>query len=262
MRSERSVEETESSETTKGTNLSFLEHLDDLRGRILRIVIMLLLGTVICYLKAQDMLQFLLIPVHSTETGPALEIIYIAPFEAFMVQLKIAFLAAIFLSSPYNFLQIWLFISPGLKPKEKRYALPFVLSTVIFFTLGVYVAWLILPMAITFFKSFIVPGSIEAFWTMDAYTDILVKMFLGFGLIFESPIIVFFLAKLGILSPKAIIKPWRFIVVGVFLIAGFLTPGPDIVSQLLLACTMLFLYIISIVITIIFYPGIKKGLAG
>ena len=245
-----------------GPNLTFWEHLEELRSRLIRIVIMIVVGTGICYLKSQEMLMFLLGPVWSEETGPRVVLQYIAPFEAFMVQLKIAFLAAIFLGLPYNFYQLWRFIAPGLKPKERRWVVPFLFFTVLFFAVGAWFAWIILPAAIAFFKSFMLPGMVEARWTLDAYSDLVLKMFLGFGLVFETPILIFFLARFGLVSAKSLVKPWRFIIVGIFIVAGFITPGPDVVSQLLIAGPMLVLYVISIFIALAVYPRSKKKMAG
>lgn len=225
--------------------MTFLEHLDELRGRLIRIAIAIIIGSIISYFKINLLMSILLKPAG----GP---LIYISPFEAFVVQLKVAIISGIVITLPYTLFEIWGFISPALHRKEKRFIIPFILSSLFLFSSGIFFAYFLLPYAMTFFRSF-ESDMLKANWTIGKYMDFLIKMFLGFGLVFETPIIIFFLAKFRIISPEFLIKKWRIIIIIIFIVAAFITPGPDIFSQLVLAVPLIFLYIISIFVAKIAY---------
>jgi len=225
--------------------MTFLEHLDEFRGRLIRIAIAIVLGAIVSYFKIDLLMSILLKPAQ----GP---LIYISPFEAFVVQLKVSIISGIIITLPYTLFEAWGFISPALHKKEKRFVIPFILSSLILFATGIFFAYYLLPYAMRFFRSF-ESDMLKANWTISKYMDFLIKMFLGFGFVFETPIIIFFLAKFGIVSPEFLTKKWRIIVISIFIIAAFITPGPDIFSQLVLVVPLILLYIISIFIAKIAY---------
>jgi sec-independent protein translocase protein TatC len=230
--------------------MSFWDHLEELRFRLIRIIIAIVIGLIVSYYFASRIFEFLMTPA-------GVDMQYITPMEAFLVYLKIALICGIIVTLPYTSFQIYRFFAPAMRRKEKLYAIPFVFFTMLFFSAGVYFAWKVLPIAMNFFKSF-QSQSVKANWTVSKYTDFLMKMFLGFGLVFETPILVFFLAKLGILSPRAMLSKWKYFVIGIFIIAAFITPGPDIFSQMLLAGPLLVLYFLSILVAKFAYPKEKK----
>jgi len=225
--------------------MTFLDHLEELRMRLIRIAIVIAIGMAISYIKIDLLLKILLKPACGL-------LIYISPVEAFVVQLKVALVSGLIITLPYTSFEIWGFISPALYRKEKRFAIPFVVSFITLFAIGVFFAYLLLPYAMKFFRSF-EGETLKATWTISKYMDFLIKMFLGFGLVFETPIIVFFLARMGVLSPQTMISKWKYFVISIFIVAAFVTPGPDIFSQLVLALPLTLLYLLSILIAKIAY---------
>lgn len=234
-----------------GDRMSFWEHLEELRSRLIRIIIAVIIGLIASYYFSGRILAFLVVPA-------GIDLQYITPMEAFLVHLKVALICGIIVTLPYTSFQMWRFFAPGMRRREKLYTVPFVFFTVVFFTLGVYFAWRILPIAMAFFRSF-QSDTLKAQWAISKYMDFLLKMFLGFGLVFETPIVVFFLARIGILSPGAMLSRWKYFVMGIFVIAAFITPGPDIFSQLLLAGPLLGLYFLSIIVAKFAYPKENKS---
>jgi sec-independent protein translocase protein TatC len=234
--------------------MTFLEHLEELRQRIIRVVIALAVGTAACFYFAGRILNLLLAPA-----GTYFQ--YFTPAEAFVVHLKVAFFSAIVVTSPYTFWQVWRFVSPGLLPKEKRFAIPFVFFTVLCFAAGVAVGYTLLIPAMKFFRSFETDRLI-ALWSLDAYVSLVTRLMLATGLVFETPVLVFFLAKLGIVSPGMMLKGWRYVVVAAFILAAVLTPTADPITCSALAAPLLLLYLVSVVVAWIFYPRRKRKPAG
>jgi len=237
-----------------GSKMSFLEHLDELRKRLIYIVYSLLLGCAVAYIFITRIFDFIMKPMYTliqTPTGGA-KLMYTAGAEPFMLYIKIGFLAGIFLSSPLILWQIWKFIAPGLYSHEKKFAIPFVvLSTVFFVTGGLFSHYVAFPVTWQFFNSFstdymvFVPKIDEAF---GLYT----KMLLGFGLIFQMPTLVFFLARMGVVTAHFLLKYFKYAFLIIFIIAAVISPGTDMMSQIVMAVPMLGLYIISIAIAYIF----------
>ena len=172
--------------------------------------------------------------------------------EPFMLWIKIGFLAGIFIASPLILWQVWKFIAPGLYSHEKKFAIPFVLMSTIFFVAGgLFAHFVAFPVTWRFFGSFatdymkFVPKIDEAF---SLYT----KMILGFGAIFEMPTLVLFLARLGVVSGRMMLKYFKYAFLAIFIIAAVISPGTDMASQLVMAVPMMGLYVISIAIAFIF----------
>ena len=238
-----------------GSKMSFLEHLDELRKRLIYIVYSLIAGCAIAYVFITKIFDFIMKPMYEilkvTPTGGA-KLMYTAGPEPFMLYIKIGFLAGIFLSSPLILWQIWKFIAPGLYTHEKKFAIPFVfLSTVFFLAGGLFSHYIAFPVTWQFFNSFgndymiFVPKIDEAF---GLYT----KMMLGFGVIFEMPTLVFFLARMGVVSGQFLLKYFKYAFLIIFIVAAVISPGTDMMSQVVMAIPMLALYIISIAIAFIF----------
>jgi sec-independent protein translocase protein TatC len=226
--------------------LTFLEHLEEFRQRLIRILIAAAVGTAAAFYFARQLVHLLLAP-------GGVKFIYVKPAEAFTVYLAVSFIAGLVVASPYIFWEIWRFVRPGLLPRERRFAVPFVGATTLCFVVGVVFGYYLLFPAMRFFRSF-ASTDLTAQWTIGSYASLALRLVLATGLIFEAPVVVYFLARLGILSHRTLLAKWRIIVVGVFIVAAVLTPGPDMFTQTLLAIPLLLLYVISIVVAALAYP--------
>jgi sec-independent protein translocase protein TatC len=232
----------------EGGRMSFLEHLDEFRRRILyalyavvasAVVVFAFIGPLFDYMKGYFM----------ANGG---ELIYTHPTEGFMLQLKIGLLAAVLMASPFVFSQLWMFIAPGLYAKEKRVVVPFVFFSTLLFLGGAAFAHLqAFPIMWQFFASFedellsFMPTIREAF---SLYT----KIILGLGLVFQMPMLIFFLARFGIVTPRFMVRKFKYAVLLMFVVAAIITPTPDIATQLLFVAPMLVLYVISIGVAWVF----------
>lgn len=234
--------------------MTFLEHLEELRVRLLWILGAAAVGTAVAFFYSKRLVAFLLAP-----GGGKFQ--YIKPAEAFIVYLACSFVAGLVLVSPFIFYQLWRFIGPGLKPREKRVALPFIFFTTLCFAAGVaFGYWLLFP-AMRFFRSF-QTEDLVANWTLGSYASLALRLVLATGLIFEAPVIVYFLARLGVVSPRTLVAKWQYIIVALLIVAAALTPGPDVFTQVLLAVPLILLYLISIAVAFLAYPRDKKGTTG
>jgi sec-independent protein translocase protein TatC len=190
--------------------------------------------------------------------GLAEKLVYLNPTDPFNLYLKIAMLAGLFLTSPFVLYQVWMFISPGLYRNEKRYVMPFMVSTITLFTLGGYFGYKIAyPRALDFFIGF--SGQFQPMITVGEYTQLFLSIVLGMGLIFEMPILVFFLAFMGIMTPSFMIKNFRYAILVIFVLAAIVTPTPDIVNMCVFAAPMLALYALSIGVAYIVHPKQRQA---
>ena len=234
-----------------GAKMSFLEHLDELRKRLIYICFSLLGGCLVAYIFIQRIFDFIMKPMQNMLPGGNTLIFTNGP-TVFMLYVKIGFIAGIFIASPLVLWQIWQFISPGLYTHEKKFAIPFVmLSTIFFVTGGLFAHYVAFPWTWKFFISFttdylvFMPKVDEAF---SLYT----KMLLGFGAIFEMPTLVFFLARMGVVTGGFLLRYFKYAFLIIFIIAAVISPGTDMMSQVIMAVPMLGLYVISIAIAYIF----------
>jgi len=235
--------------------MSFLEHLDELRKRLIYIVYSLIAGCAVAYIFIGRIFDFIMRPMQEMLPHDAVgygKLIYTAGAEPFMLYIKIGFIAGVFFASPLILWQVWKFIAPGLYTHEKKFAIPFVLmSTIFFVTGGLFAHYIAFPWTWKFFISFstdymvFIPKIDEAF---ALYT----KMLLGFGIIFEMPTLVFFLARMGVVTAGMLLRYAKYAVLVIFIVAAVVSPGTDMMSQLIMAIPMLGLYAISILIAFIF----------
>ena len=171
--------------------------------------------------------------------------------------MKVSFLTAIFATAPFIFLQVWYFVAPGLYQKEKKNVIPFVLFTSLFFGGGAAFAYFVVfPFACNFFLK--LGSDFQALITVDQYFSLAIRIILGIALIFELPTLVFFLAKMGIITAKMMIKYFKYAVLLIFIIAAVITPTPDMITQSILAAPMLALYGVSILIALVVGKKKKK----
>jgi sec-independent protein translocase protein TatC len=224
--------------------MSFLEHLDELRKRLVHIAAYLAIGFLACWFLHRQIYDFLSAPlVKSLPIGQKL--VYTNVTDTFTVYMKVSFLAGIFLTIPFSLFEVWKFIAPGLYRKEKRYIVPFLVSSVFLFILGgAFCYYIVLPST---FKFLIDLGSSwQPMITIAEYLDFINMMLLGFGLIFEMPIIASFLAIFGLISASFLWNKFKYAIVGIVALAAIISPTGDAFNLLLWSAPMVLLYIISI----------------
>lgn len=227
-----------------GEPMGLMDHLTELRARLVRCCIAVIIGFAICWAVVDPIFDLLIKPLLAVlPDGTHAQ--YTTLPEAFFTRMYIAFVAGVFLASPVIFYQIWAFVAPGLYDEEKRHILPVaILSAIFFMAGGAFCYFIVFPFAFSFFVSYSTPDIVITPKVSD-YLSFVLKLLIAFGLIFEMPIFTFFLARMGILTADMMRKGRRYAIVGIFILAAILTP-PDVLSQLLMACPMLILYEASI----------------
>lgn len=231
-----------------------IEHLTELRKRILWSAVIMLVGTGICYLFVEDIYGFLVQPL-ADAMGPhdSQRLIYTNLTEAFFTYMKVAVFAGCFLTFPFLATQFWLFVSPGLYKRERSAVLPFLIGApIMFFLGGALVYYIVIPNAWKFFLSFqssgsetVLPIMLEA--KVGDYLDLVMVLIFAFGLAFQMPIILALLAKAGVITADWLADKRRYAIVLIFIVAAIITP-PDIISQIALAIPLVALYEISIIL--------------
>jgi sec-independent protein translocase protein TatC len=237
--------------------MTFLEHLEDLRKRLFYSFVALFIGFVPGWIFAKQLYAILARPV--TQYLPeGTKLAFTTLTAPFMLYMKVAFLASLFFMSPFVFLQVWYFVAPGLYRKEKKYTVPFVLMTTFFFSLGALFAYFIVfPWACRFFLT--LGRDFQPVITVDQYFGFALKVILGIALVFELPTLVFFLAKMGLVTARWMVRNFKYAVLLVFVIAAVITPTPDVITQSIVAIPMLALYGLSILIALAVGRGKKKA---
>jgi sec-independent protein translocase protein TatC len=237
--------------------MTFLEHLEDLRKRLFYSFVALFIGFVPGWVFAKDIYAILARPV-TRYLPEGTKMAFTTLTAPFMLYMKVAFLASLFVMSPFVFLQIWYFVAPGLYQKEKKYVIPFVLMTTFFFSLGaVFAYFIVFPWACRFFLT--LGKDFQAVITVDQYFGFSLKVILGIALVFELPTLVFFLAKMGLITARWMIRNFKYAVLLVFVIAAVITPTPDVITQSIVAIPMLALYGLSILIALMVGRGKDKA---
>lgn len=230
--------------------MSIIEHLTELRSRILYTLIGLVIGFVGAWFVIDFLFQFLLQPLqwgaqmHGADPEFA-DMHHKDVAEPFFVYIKTAFLAGAIVSAPVALYNLWMFIAPGLYDSEKQHVLPFVIFGTLFFVSGVSFAYfIVMPYGFNFLLTFASEVS-DPQLMMNEYFSIATKLMLGFGAVFQMPVLSMFLAKLGVITHRTLIDYWRIALVVAFLIAAMLTP-PDIFTQMLMAGPLVILYLLSV----------------
>lgn len=218
---------------------SLLEHLNELRIRLTWAIAGLVITTILSLTFAQQLLNFLIAPY-----GDRLQLL--RPTEGIEIYFKVSLMAGGILAMPFMLYQLWLFIAPGLEPRERKYVYIFVPSATILFLIGVVFTWyVLLPAAIIFLANFM-PEIFFTEWTGREYISFMTTFLFWIGVSFEMPLIVYFLARAGIVGPSLLREQWRFAVVGIAVLAAMVTPSVDPVTMLLTMIPLLILYVISI----------------
>jgi sec-independent protein translocase protein TatC len=237
------------------TTMGFLDHLEELRKRLVHSIVAVAVGFGVCWWKAEWLFGFAQRPIVGVlkKHGLPEKLVFLNPTDPFNLYLKVAALAGLFLTSPYVLYQVWMFISPGLYRNEKRYIVPFMVSTITLFVSGGYFGYrIVYPRALDFLIGF--GRQFQPMITITEYTQLFLSIILGMGLIFEMPILVFFLAFMGIMSPEFMVKNFRYSILIIFIIAAIVTPTPDIVNMCVFAAPMLVLYGLSIGVAWLVHP--------
>jgi sec-independent protein translocase protein TatC len=236
-----------------GSEMSFLAHLEELRTRLVRVFIAVAVGFVACYAFAKDIFWVLMKPMVDVLEGS--NFIYTYPPEAFFTYLKSALVAGFFLTSPYTFYQLWKFIAPGLYERERKYIIPIAIFTAVFFTTGALFGYFVVfPFGFEFFAGF-TAENIEFTPKLSEYFGFSLKLLFAFGMVFELPIFVFFLARLGLVTAQGMRKKRKYAILIAFICSSLLTP-PDPFTQLLMAGPIIVMYEFSVIVAKIF--GRKK----
>jgi sec-independent protein translocase protein TatC len=226
----------------KQVSLTFFEHLDELRKRLLICAGALLGGTALAYLYADPLLEWLISPIQ----GRIGEFYFFSPAEGFMIKIKTAFLAALVLTSPVILSQIWLFVAPALHGKEKRLMLPLALVTSLLFVSGaLFCFYWVVPTALEFLIG-METVFLKPMISMTEYLGFLSMMLLAFGIAFNMPVFVMAFVGMGWVDARGLNRYQKQAIVLIFILAAILTPGPDIASQLLLAAPLLVLFELSV----------------
>ncbi len=236
--------------------MTLLEHLEELRNRLVKVIIGIFLGTLACVPLSRQLFNYIMLPLfHSLPEGS--KMIYTSPHEAFFVYLKTALISGIFLTLPFSFYQIWLFVKPGLYPEERKYIIPIAISSALLFISGALFGYFVIfPYAYTFFMSFS-NIHISPMISMKEGLSFAIRILIAFGLVFELPLIIFFLARLGLVTSKTLKKYRKYAILIAFIVSAILTP-PDAVTQILMAVPLIILYEVGIWIAFLFGKERKK----
>lgn len=219
--------------------MPFMEHLVELRTRLMRMVVAVAIGFSIAFWFSPYLLRFIKRPLKA-------ELVFLAPTEAFFVNVKLALFAAIILALPVILLESWRFVAPGLLEREKQLTLPFVISATFLFLLGAAFCYVIvLPFGIQYLLSYATPD-LRPMISVGNYVSFATRFMLAFGAVFEVPLVMFFLTLLGVVTPAVLARNRKYAILITFIVAAIVTPGPDVVSQILLGVPMMGLYELSI----------------
>ncbi len=240
--------------------MSFLDHLEELRRRLIYSIIGAAVGFFVCWGYAENIFGLMQKPIMEAlhRHGMPEKLVYLNPTEPFNLYLKIGFMAGIFVASPFILYQLWMFVSPGLYRNEKRYVVPFMVSTIALFLSGGFFGYkMVYPAALDFLIGY--GRQFQPMITVGEYTDLFMTIVLGLGAVFELPIVVFFLALMGVVTAGWMWRNLRYAILAIFVIAAILTPTTDILNMCLFAAPMIVLYILSIGVAWFVHPKQRRA---
>lgn len=224
--------------------MSLVEHLEELRSRILRSILAVALAFTVCWFFVEDIANFLAQPLYNVLPQDT-RLTFLGVTDPFIIYVKVAALAAVFIASPALLFQAWRFVAPGLYRREKRRAVPFIVAGTLFFVGGgAFAYYVAFPFAVEFLI-----GMGEAFQpmiTVERYFRFLLYVILGLGLMFELPIFIFLLAQMGVVTPRFLMRHFKWAVLLIFVAAAFVTPTPDVVNLCLFALPTIVLYLLGV----------------
>jgi sec-independent protein translocase protein TatC len=230
--------------------MSFLEHLEELRQRLIHSLVALLVGFAACWGFHKRIFTFLTLPLR--QAHPDVSFIYTSPTEMLMLYMKMSFFVGIFAAAPFVLYQIWAFVAPGLYPHEKAYAVPFIGFGSLFFLGGAAFGhfWLF-PLTFSFLGEF--AGTDARFMPkVGEYFTFYSWFLLGLGAVFQLPVVIFVMARIGLVTPRFLLRNFKYAVLIAFAVSAVITPTPDVVTQSMLAVPMLGLYLLGILVAWLF----------
>jgi sec-independent protein translocase protein TatC len=239
--------------------MGFLEHLEELRKRIIWSIVYIGAGFSACYWWHEQIFGWMQAPIVFAlkRHNLPVNLVYTNPTDPFNMYLKISLIVGIFVASPFVLYQVWAFIAPGLYKNERRYVAPFMFSTVGLFLAGGFFAYkMVYPAALDFLIDY--SKQFTPMITINEYTDLFMTIVLGLGVVFEMPILVFFLAMFGIVSPGWMWRNLRYSILVIFIIAAVITPTTDIMNMCIFAAPMIILYLVSIGVAYLVHPKQRK----
>lgn len=240
--------------------MSFLEHLEELRKRLVYSAIAIAVGSLICWFYVERIYDFIQRPILDAlaRDGMVAKLTFLNPVDPFNLYLKTAFFAGLFITSPFVLYQVWMFISPGLYRKEKRYVFPFMFSTVFLFLSGGWFGYrMVFPDALKYLIG--LGKQFQPMITIGEYTELFLTVIIGLGVVFEMPILVFFLSLMGVVTAGWMWRNIRYAILAIFVVASILAPTPDISTMCIFAAPMLGLYLASIGIAWFVHPDQRKA---
>ncbi len=224
--------------------MTLLEHLDELRKRVMKALIAPAIAFIGCWSFRERIGDFLARPIYEV-LPEGTKLAFLGISDPFVLYFKMTALVAFFVASPFVFYQVWKFVTPGLYSKERRYAAPFILATTFFFVAGGVFAYVVaFPFAVNFLIG--MGASFEAVITADRYYRFLMYIIFGLGLMFELPVLIFLLASIGVVTPGFLMRNFRWAVLLIFLLAAFVTPTPDVVNLCVFAVPTIGLYLLGV----------------
>jgi sec-independent protein translocase protein TatC len=224
--------------------MSFLEHLEELRVRLVHSLVALCVTSAICWTWHEEIFHFLTSPLR--KAYPDIKFIYTGPSEALILYMKMSFLVGIFVAAPYILYQVWAFIAPGLYAHEKAYAVPFIVFGTLFFIAGgAFGHFFLFPVTFKFLGEY---GGVDMQFLpkVDEYYSFYSWFLLGLGAVFQLPVVIFVLARIGLVTPGFLLRNFKFAVLASFIVSAVITPSADIVNQTMLALPMLGLYLLGV----------------
>jgi sec-independent protein translocase protein TatC len=224
--------------------MSFMEHLGELRTRIMWSLVAMAVGIAIALFITDPVMRFISRPLLAMKT----ELVFTSPTEAFWTWMKVAMVLGIFISMPGILFQVWKFVSPGLHAHEKKYAAPFIIiGSLLFLIGGAFAMLVIIPYASNFLVTFGQEKGWKPMLTVSSYTDFVIKFALAFGIVFELPVVITILSLIGVVTPQFLSKNRKYAILVNFIIAAILTPTPDMINQTLMAGPLCILYEVGII---------------
>ncbi len=235
--------------------MSFLDHLEELRKRIINSLIGIVAAFAVCWTFANDIFLFISGPIRTA----GVQLNMLRPTEGFTLSMKLAFMGAVFLSSPVIMSQVWLFIAPGLYKHEKRYALPFIFFSSLLFALGgMFGFYIAFPFALQYLIQWGRDMGMNMVISASEYYDLFIMIELALGFIFQIPAVIFVLSRMGIVSAGFLLKNTKYAFLLSFVIAAIITPTSDIPNMMIMAVPMIALYMIGILVAFLFGKKKKK----
>ncbi len=230
--------------------MTFLEHLEELRIRLVRSLIALVVGFIACFQFAERIFSFITEPLR--KAYPDIQFIYTEATEAFFLYMKMSFFVGIFLAAPIILYQVWAFIAPGLYVHERKYVVPFILFGTVFFIMGgLFGHYILFPMTFQFLGEY--GGATMKFMPkVSEYYSFYSWFVLGLGIVFQLPVVIFVLSRIGLVSAGFLARQFKYAFLASFVISAVITPGGDVVTQSVLAVPIIGLYVIGILVALLF----------